>query len=76
MEPSEILLYAVPSLAAGALIASAFFFKWKRQDAVPLPRAATLDAQQLIHDLTRNGAAIVKIEVVDPANLLLRSPRT
>ncbi len=32
-------------------------------------------AQDLLHDLTRRGAAILKVEVLDPANLLLRSPR-
>lgn len=36
--------------------------------------ALTLEAESLLHDLTR-GPAIVRIEVIDPKHLLLRSPR-
>lgn len=35
-----------------------------------------LSAQQLLHDLTRHGGAVVKVDVINPADLLLRSPRT
>ncbi len=35
-----------------------------------------LSAQDLLHDLTRHGAGILRIEVIDPANLMLRSPRS
>ena len=38
-------------------------------------RKYDLTAQDLLHDLTRRGAAILKVEVIDPANLMLRSPR-
>jgi hypothetical protein len=34
-----------------------------------------LSAQELLHDLTRRGGAVVKVEVIDAANLLLRSPK-
>jgi hypothetical protein len=40
----------------------------------PPPRLDTT-AQDLMHDLTARGAAVVKITVVDPASILLRSPR-
>jgi hypothetical protein len=33
------------------------------------------NAADLLHDLTRRGRAILSVEVIDPANLLLRSPR-
>ncbi len=46
--------------------------KTKRNVATRKP---DLTAQDLLHDLTRRGAAILKVEVLDPANLLLRSPR-
>lgn len=34
-----------------------------------------LTAQDLLHDLTRRGQAILRVEVIDAANLMLRSPR-
>jgi hypothetical protein len=37
--------------------------------------APTLEAQQLLHDLTAGGA-IVRLECLNPADLLLRSPKS
>lgn len=34
-----------------------------------------LSASDLLHDLTRRGQAIVRVEVMDATNLFLRSPR-
>lgn len=34
-----------------------------------------IGAQDLLHDLTARGQAILRVEVIDPANFLLRSPR-
>ncbi len=34
-----------------------------------------VSAQDLLHDLSRHGNAVIKVEVIDAANLLLRSPR-
>ena len=34
-----------------------------------------ITAQDLLHDFTRRGAAILRVEVIDPSNLMLRSPR-
>lgn len=39
------------------------------------PRLDT-SALDLLHDLTRRGGAVLKVEVIDPANLLLRSPKS
>lgn len=41
------------------------------------PPKETFDvtAQDLLHDLTRRGAAILRVEVIDPTHLMLRSPR-
>lgn len=37
--------------------------------------APTLTAEELLHDLTRRGYAVLKVEVIDADNLFLRSPR-
>lgn len=41
------------------------------------PRKETLEltAADLLHDLTTKGRAVLKVDVIDMANLLLRSPR-
>jgi len=39
------------------------------------PKRLDVTAQDLLHDLTRTGTAVLRVEVIDPANLLLRSPR-
>lgn len=56
------------SLAVNGLLA--YLLKTTRKK-----RAPDLTAQHLLHDLTRHGQAILRVEVIDPANLLLRSPR-
>ena len=37
--------------------------------------APTYDAQDLLHDLTQRGQAVLRVQVIDAANLMLRSPR-
>ncbi len=34
-----------------------------------------ITAQDLLHDFTRRGASILRVEVIDPSSLMLRSPR-
>lgn len=56
-----------------SLCANAFqFYLSKTNKKKRLP---DMSAQDLLHDLMGNGRAILKVEVLDPANLLLRSPR-
>lgn len=43
--------------------------------APPAKETLELTAQDLLHDLTRRGQAVLRVEVIDPANILLRSPR-
>lgn len=43
------------------------FFFWQKRTKKP---EASLDAKQLLHDLFR-GSAVVKIEVIDPTDLLI-----
>lgn len=35
----------------------------------------TISAEELLHDLTR-GSAIIRVERISPADVMLRSPRT
>jgi hypothetical protein len=41
----------------------------------PAPKRHDSTAKDLLHDLTRRGNAILRVEVIDPENLILRSPR-
>lgn len=73
----------VIAAAVAVLIVCAVVNYWvinREPDHKPAPPAKapepTLDAQMLIHDLTRHGSALVRIEVVNIGDVLLRSPRT
>ncbi len=59
-------------LAISLAMYPALYFVMRRRK--PLKKL-DLTAQDLLHDLTRRGAAIIKVEVIDAANLMLRSPR-
>lgn len=52
----------------GLVGALAYLARRKRQNL-------DITAQKLLFDLSRHGAAVLKVEVLDPANLILRSPR-
>ena len=66
------------SIALGLLLGLSFLFNL----SIPLylrrkkPRGLDLNAQDLLHDLTTRGSTILRIEVIDQTNLLLRSPRS
>lgn len=64
-------LMALLAISAGANVWLALLLRRKAKAPKPQP---TLTAEQLLHDLTA-GQAIVRVEVVDPTNLFLRSPR-
>jgi hypothetical protein len=38
-------------------------------------KKADMTAADLLHDLTRRGQAILRVDVLDQENLMLRSPR-
>jgi len=62
-------VFFIVSLIANALLAYRLF-------KTPATLQKTTDAKDLIHDLTRRGQAVVKIEVVDPDGLFItRSAR-
>ncbi len=73
-----ILSVLGPALALS--FAGNLLLLWKyqalRQALIAAKKAPhpTLDVEQLLHDLTR-GPAVLRVEVVDAKNLLLRSPR-
>lgn len=67
-----VLPWVAMLLASSILLNLWQFHAIRRKRRSPAP---TLDAQDLLHDLTARGAAILKVEVINPANLMLRSPR-
>ncbi len=44
----------------------------KKKKPEPVP---DITAQELLHDLTRQGSAVLRIQVLNTADILLRSPR-
>jgi uncharacterized membrane protein len=65
---AAVLVFLVFSVAGNILQ----FVYLRRSKKKPKP---TLTAEDLLHDLTSRGRAILKVDVIDPANLLLRSPK-
>ena len=66
------LLAVLLTLSLAGNLALFLLFTHKKKQKKP-----SLDqtAGDLLHDLTRRGQAILRVEVIDPTNLLLRSPR-
>lgn len=52
--------------------AKAFAEELEKARKAPAP---TLTAEQLLHQMTANGAAILRVECLNPNDLFLRSPR-
>ena len=69
----DTLLAVLLALSFAGNLALFLLLRHKKKTKKP-----TLDqtAGDLLHDLTRRGQAILRVEVIDPANLLLRSPRS
>lgn len=76
MEVIEVAtgLVALIFAASSALLLVLLLRERRRIKAAPAPQP-TLSAEDLLHDLLTRGQAILRVEVIDPANLLLRSPR-
>ncbi len=69
----------IESAIAGLLILNLFvdaFLIYRHFNAKKPPPRLDESALDLLHDLTRRGAAILKVEVIDPAGLMIRSPRS
>ena len=87
MEPIAISVLSALSLSLSvALFLTARYYKTKLEHdrsflleqirVAEKKPAPTLEAETLLHDLTRQGSAVVRLEVVDARNLMLRSPRS
>lgn len=63
-----ILTYTSIFLLASILANIYAVFKIKTLIKQPAP---TLDARDLLHDLTAKGGAAIKIQVIDPENLFI-----
>lgn len=67
------MIAALSGLLAASLACNVFL-AYIARTLKKKPRPDTT-AADLLHDLTRRGQAIIRVEVIDPANLMLRSPR-
>ncbi len=68
----EYWLLAAFCLVSGGLNG---FLAYRLRTSRRSTRKLDISAQDLLHDLTRKGSAILKVDVIDAENLLLRSPR-
>lgn len=60
------------ALFAASMCLNVYYWHIRKTSPKPKP---DITAQDLLHDLTTRGAAILRVEVMDPSQLLLRSPR-
>ena len=69
------MIFALAFILTLSLTFNAYLYLIIRKlNAQPPKRVLTVEAQQVLHDLTR-GAAIVKITPVNPEEIFLRSPK-
>jgi len=64
----ELLLPLVAVLAASLTLNVVLVLKLRAARKKPQP---TTEASQLLHDLTANGGALVRLTVMDPEGLLM-----
>ena len=70
------MIYIIPTFLAFSLVCNALLlFFLHRQKKTPRKPQLSMSAEDLLHDLTRRGTAVLKVEVIDPANLYLRRTR-
>ncbi len=70
MEPISVVLLVCLLASLGANAFQAYVTK-----NIKKKPALDVSAQDLLHDLTRRGGAVLRVEVIDPTNLMLRSPK-
>jgi hypothetical protein len=66
-----LALMSVSILGNGIL----FYFLRRARKAPRARKNVDITAADLLHDLTGKGQAILRVTVLDPTSLLLRSPR-
>lgn len=69
MEAIPAILSAIFALSAAANVVLLISLRASRKKPRP-----SITAENLMHDLTR-GQAVIRIEVIDPSAILLRSPK-
>jgi hypothetical protein len=65
------LSYLCAAFAVSTIVFAVLYF-WERRKI--RKRKADITAQEMLHDIM-SGGAILKIQVINPENLILRSPR-
>lgn len=69
----QIALYSCVAITVLSVNLNCYlYFKLKQNVKTP---QKTIDAQQLLHEIT-GGQAILRINVIDPGDILLKSPRS
>jgi hypothetical protein len=71
----ELIPVILAVILAISLLFSAYLYALLRRSRRKPGPVPTLEAEQLLHDLTANGQAVLRVTVIDPRNLLLRRPR-
>ena len=63
------MIIYLASILGASIAANAFaYWKIKKLKSDPKP---TIDASDLLHDLTKRGHAVLNIKVIDPENLFV-----
>ena len=68
-------IYTAVSAVLGLSVASnlVLFIALRRSKKKPPPKLS-ITAEELLHDLTR-GQSVLRVQVIDPSAILLRSPK-
>lgn len=67
------ILLAIFSLFTSGFALFSYLFSQKKIQR--LTRLPNMTAEEILHDLTRSGTSLIKIERVSPEDIFLRSPR-
>lgn len=71
----ELIPTVLSVILAISILLDLYLYRLLRRARRSPPPKMTLEAEDLAHDLTTRGFAVVKMTVIDPTNLLLRRPR-
>lgn len=66
-----ILAYICGLLFAIVCLLSFLLYRSKKRP----PKKLSTTAEELLHEFTRNGSAVLRVQVIDQEQIFLRSPR-